>query len=53
MAEVATPFDQRAGVRPGLDRKLGPVGKGGSNLTAGEGAAQNAQDFTVRFEAKK
>ncbi|MGA6967826.1 MAG: hypothetical protein WBZ51_29950, partial [Xanthobacteraceae bacterium] len=54
-SKVATPFDWRAGVWPRLDRKLGPVGKGGVELDATrEGAAQpNAQDFVGRFEAKK
>jgi hypothetical protein len=39
---VATPFDQRAGVRPVLTFTSARVGKGGSNCdaTAGEGAAQ-------------
>jgi hypothetical protein len=55
VAEVAKPFDQRTGVRPGLDRKRGPVGKGGSNLMQRPVKAQPkiAQDFTGRFESKK
>jgi hypothetical protein len=48
MAEVTMPFDQRAGIRPGLDRKLGPVGKGGSNLMRRLVKAQPKMRKTLR-----
>jgi hypothetical protein len=54
--EVATPFDQRAGVSPGLDVKLGPGRQGRVEFAMRrlvKAQPKNAQDFTGRFESKK
>src|ERR1039457_3003140 len=51
--EVAPPFDQRAGVRPGLGVKLGSGRQGQVEFAMRrlvKAQPENTQDFTGRFE---